>query len=157
MTVLDHVRLLLEFEIWANRRTLKSIEDARKSGGSVRWFAHILAAQRVWLTRLAGEDSHHLPIWPDSSAGECRPMLEELEGMLGRYADALTEESLETPIAYRNQRGDAYSQTPLEILTHLAFHAQHHRGQIASELRRLGEIPAVTDFIAFRREAAAVG
>ena len=152
MTVLDHVKLLLGFEKWANRRTLASIEDAHEPGGSVRWMAHILAAQRVWLTRLDGRDSNRLPIWPDALLSDCRETLEELEGVIDGYLAGLTEQKLETPVDYRNQTGASFSHTPLEMLTHLAFHAQHHRGQIAYELRRLGQTPAVTDFIAFRRE-----
>lgn len=150
--MIDHFRMLFDYEKWANRRALESVRDASEKGPTVRLFAHILAAQEVWLTRLAKLDSSHLAIWPPTTIEECVVRLEHLDGVIDKYLDGLDEEGLEQEIDYTNQTGAEYRQTPLEILTHLGFHSQHHRGQIALQLRQLGQEPAVTDFIAFRRE-----
>lgn len=148
----DHFRLLFDYEKWANRRVLDAIRGASEKGASVRLFAHILAAQEVWLTRLVSLDSSKIAIWPPTTIDECVVRLEHLDGIIDKYLDDLDDESLELELRYKNQHGDEFSNTPLDILTHLGFHSQHHRGQIALQLRQLGQEPAVTDFIAFRRE-----
>jgi uncharacterized damage-inducible protein DinB len=150
--MLERFRLLFQYELWANRRTLAAVEEASDRGPTVRLFAHILAAQQAWLTRLRGEDSTSVAIWPTSTLDDCRQTLDRLNGEIEDYLAGLDEAGLESPVNYRNQTGAEYTQTPLDILTHLGLHSQHHRGQIALQLRQLGQEPAVTDYIAFRRE-----
>jgi uncharacterized damage-inducible protein DinB len=148
---LERVRLMFEYEQWANRRVLESLQKASERGEGVRLLAHLLAAQEVWLTRLDGRDTSHIAIFPERSLEECAAELDRLAGVIGAYLGSLEEDNLGEEIAYRNQSGREFRNTPLDILTHLGLHSQHHRGQIALELRRLGQEPAVTDFIVFRR------
>jgi uncharacterized damage-inducible protein DinB len=150
--MLNRFQLLFEFELWANRRSLASIEAATERGRAVRLMAHILAAQDAWLTRLRGADSSGIVVWPEWTAERCRNDLERLAGEIDAYLCGLTPAHLEVEIEYSNQTGRTFRNTPLDILTHLGLHSQHHRGQIALQLRELGRQPAVTDFIAFRRE-----
>ena len=147
----ERLRLMFDYEVWANRRVLDSLQKARERGEGVRLLAHLLAAQEVWLTRLDGRDTSHLAIFPDRSLEDCAAALERLAGAISSYLGSLDADKLGREIVYRNQSGREFRNTPLDILTHLGLHSQHHRGQIALELRRLGEEPAVTDFIAFRR------
>lgn len=151
MTI-DHLRKLFDYEKWANHRTLDAIREAADRGPAVRLFAHILAAQEVWLTRLANLDSAHIAVWPPTTIDECMVRLQHLDGIIDKYLDDIQEEALQLEITYKNQSGEEFRNSPLDILTHLGFHSQHHRGQIALQLRQLGQEPAVTDFIAFRRE-----
>ena len=151
--MLDRFRLLFQYELWANRQTLTALEAASDRGSTVRLFAHILAAQQAWLTRLRGEDSTSIAIWPTTTLEDCGETLERMNGEIKDYLGGLDEAELDIPITYRNQSGAEFSQSPLDILTHLGLHSQHHRGQIALQLRQLGQEPAVTDFIAFRRLA----
>ena len=148
---LERLRLMFEYELWANRRVLESLRSATEHGKSVGLLAHILAAQDIWLTRLDGRDSSHIVIFPERSLEECAAELDRLSGAVAVYLDAVDEAKLDEAVVYRNQSGREFHNTALDILTHVGLHAQHHRGQIASELRRLGETPAVTDFIVFRR------
>jgi uncharacterized damage-inducible protein DinB len=152
MTV-ERFRLMFDYELWANRRVLESLRRSSKRGEGVRLLAHILAAQDAWLTRLRGQDSSHVAIWPESGLEECEAALERLNKAIADHLAGLDEDGLAAEVVYRNQSGREFRSTPLDILTHLGLHSQHHRGQIALALRRLGEEPAVTDFIAFRREA----
>ena len=152
MALIDRFRLLYHYERWANDRTLASIEEGEEAGSTVRLFSHILAAQDVWLTRLRGEDSSAIVIWPARSVDECRAALKRLDVEILAFLGRIDEAFLEREIVYSNQTGREFRNTPDEILTHLGLHSQHHRGQIALQLRQHGKQPAVTDFIAFRRQ-----
>ncbi len=150
--MLERFKLLYRYEFWANRRALASLQQASEHGAGIRLFAHILAAQEAWLTRLRGRDSKAIQLWPPETLEHCAQRLESLAGEIDRFLAGIDESSLEKEITYRDQSGLEFRNTPTDILTHLGLHSQHHRGQIALQLRQLGQTPAVTDFIAFRRE-----
>jgi uncharacterized damage-inducible protein DinB len=84
---------------------------------------------------------------------ECEEGQRRLERALADYVRGLSGEALEQPLDYRNTAGKEFRNTPRQILTHVAFHGQHHRGQIAACLRDAGIAPAPTDLIAHFREA----
>ncbi len=150
--MLERFHLLFQFELWANRRALASIEAATERGQSLRLMGHILAAQQVWLNRLRGGESSSVVLWPARTVQGCKDELERLAGEIDAYLQGMQPADLESEIVYANQSGKQFRNTPLDILTHLGLHSQHHRGQIALQLRQLGQEPAVTDFIAFCRE-----
>ena len=107
--------------------------------------AHIIAAELLWLARLEGVPSP-LPVWPDLSLTECEARFAELSSGLLR---ALTgeAEALARPVAYTNSKGERWTSTVEDILTHVVIHSAYHRGQIASDLRGAGQEPAYTDYI----------
>jgi uncharacterized damage-inducible protein DinB len=65
-----------------------------------------------------------------------------LDDLVGASPERLTEE-----VSYTNSKGEAWSSTVDEILTHIAIHSAYHRGQIAADLRSAGQTPAYTDYI----------
>ena len=56
---------------WADDRVLAALRSATNPDPSCREvFAHLLAAEHVWLARLNGETPAH-PVWPDLSLEQC--------------------------------------------------------------------------------------
>ncbi len=151
MTQIDHIRRTLDYDLWATNRTIESLRAVEPPpDNAVRWCAHIIGAGSLWLSRVRGEPSP-LPVWPELR-------LEEFEGEFSRITDGwrdtvagLHDGDLANSIAYVNSQGNAYTNTLLEIITHLTHHGAYHRGQIASALRAAGAEPAMTDFIVFVR------
>jgi uncharacterized damage-inducible protein DinB len=129
---------------WADRRLMERLKaaPAARTARAVRLFAHVLAAERVWLLRLRGEDSGVQPVWPDASFEELEPMAAVSREGYARYLEGASEEALEAEIEYRTQRGDPYRTRASDILLHVALHGAYHRGQIAAEIREAGEDPA---------------
>lgn len=123
-------------------------DDAR------RLFAHIAAAEQLYLERLLGSDPFPQDFWPVlTTAVAGRLARESVDAFLAVIADA-DERWLREAVRYRNSRG-TYFETPREqLVIHVALHGEHHRGQIARLVRVAGGEPAVTDFIAFAREGA---
>lgn len=143
---------LFRYDAWANRRVLESLKQPDAPPKALELFAHILAAQEIWLARLAGLDSSAIEVWPGRTVSECEEGQRRLERALDQYLRGLTEETLNQPLDYKTTAGKAYRNTPRQILTHVTFHGQHHRGQIAVILREAGIAPAATDLIAHFRE-----
>ena len=46
-----------------------------------------------------------------------------------------------------NSKGEPYTSSVEDILTHVVFHGAYHRGQIAAKMRESGLEPAYTDYI----------
>jgi len=130
---------MLRYDVWANRETLGSLRQAEPPVQSLRWMAHIIGAELLWLARMAGKPAP-LPVWPDLSVEECADRLPD-------DLAAGWDGPLSRPVSYVNSKGEAWTSTVEEILTHVVIHSAYHRGQIASNLRSAGMEPAYTDYI----------
>lgn len=139
---------------WADKRLFEALESAgNPPAAAIRLYDHILNAERVWLTRLEGNDSSHLPIWtsPDSLDG-IRERIEANHSDFARFLSALDVAALDAALEYRNQSGAAFRNTVRDILLHVALHGHYHRGQINQLLRGAGFEPINVDYITFVRE-----
>lgn len=142
-------RLVREFQYnaWANLETLKSLQAAQKlpaRAGAI--MAHIVAADWLWLRRL-GQPASNMEVWPTLSLSDCGRELDLLDNAWRGHLDELTEQGLANEIHYTNTKGERWTNTVQEVLTHVVLHASHHRGQIAMLLRDGGETPAYVDYI----------
>lgn len=148
MELLEHLRRQFAYDDWANKEVLAAIRDeaAELPSRPLHLLAHILSAERLWLERLR-QQPQTMPVWPPGTLDECEIQLAELSELWKRYFDRTTAPALEDTIAYKNSKGEAWSSTVLDVLTHIIMHSAYHRGQIASLMRAAGGTPAYTDFI----------
>jgi uncharacterized damage-inducible protein DinB len=137
---------LLRYDIWANGQTLDSLRQAPPPARSLKWMGHIVGAECLWLARLRQEPSP-LPVWPDLPVEACAARLDELSGMWHEYLADVGSGRLDERVTYTNSKGEEWTSTAEDILTHVTVHSAYHRGQIASDLRAAGQTPAYTDFI----------
>ena len=149
----EHFLRLFQHAAWADRRVLDKLRNQTPGNERARTlFGHVLAAEKLWMTRLGGRDSSGIPVWPDLSLDECAAWLEQNDAAYERFLDDLTEAGLDEVITYKNSKGIEYRTPVRDVLTHVAFHGTGHRGQVATVLRDAGIEPADTDFITFVRE-----
>ena len=169
----DDVRLLYEYDRWANGRILKLVEQltpeqfARDLGGAypaVRdVLLHMMAAKWAWLTYwkeaspsepvLMGLFTRGTALFPreDCPTLEAlRPNWVEVEADHLKFVNEVTDERL----GRRFPVGDT-SLSLAHLIQHLANHSTYHRGQIAMMLRQLGAKARGTDFAEFLLAAAA--
>lgn len=143
---------------WADSQVCARCRDAHAEvevahlTEAVRLYAHIVGTERVWYLRLQKEDWHGQKVWPTMSIDACASLAKENAAAFTSYLDRLTEADFRTPIAYTSSQGDSFVSTVGDILIHVATHGVHHRGQIATTLRRVGIEPPVLDYIRFARE-----
>ncbi len=137
------LRNLLRYDVWANRETLRSLKESAPPK-SLRWLAHIISAEYLWMARLRRRPET-VPVWPELDLDACGERLDELSRLWPEYLDA--PESLTVKIPYTNSKGEVWTNTVEDILTHVVIHSAYHRGQIASDVRAIGGVPAYTDYI----------
>jgi uncharacterized damage-inducible protein DinB len=134
---------LLEYDVWANRETVRSLQRGTPPAKSLRWIGHIIGAEFLWLDRIEGRPAQ-LPVWPELALEDCETRLRQLSHLLPAAARA---DDMGRSVRYTNSKGEPWSSSVEEILTHMTIHSAYHRGQIASDLRSAGAEPAYTDYI----------
>jgi uncharacterized damage-inducible protein DinB len=145
----DHLRKQFAYNDWANRQVLAAIGNtttAKPDARSLELIAHILSAETLWLERIRLQPQS-LPVWPKLDLAATQAQADTLCDLWHGYFEGLTEGSLTQPVTYRNSKGESWTNTVADILTHVLTHSAYHRGQIASHMRETGESPAYTDFI----------
>jgi uncharacterized damage-inducible protein DinB len=143
----EHVARLFRWDAWANRETLSSLRaGSRPPERALQVMAHVLGASWLWLARLEDEASP-LAVWPALPLSALDEKLDSLNVAWGGYLPRVTRSSLARTISYTNSKGERWTSREEDILLHVVFHGEHHRGQVATLLRDVGETPAYTDFI----------
>jgi uncharacterized damage-inducible protein DinB len=142
----DYYARLLRYDAWANAETLRSLRAGEAPAKAVRWIGHVVGAGALWLARLRQEPPV-MAVWPDLDLEGCAAGIQRLADSWARYLQALSPADLEEGIGYRNTRGEYWTSTVGDILTHVAMHGAYHRAQIAAAVRESGREPAYTDFI----------
>lgn len=151
MDLVKHLQRLFDYDAWANQEVLKTLQKNNGPERSIKLLAHIFAAERLWLERLQGRDQS-VAVWPASSLAECEAQARELAAQFRKYLQAAAEDSLRTTITYTNSKGEPWTSEKYDVLQHVIMHSAYHRGQIASDTRASGAIPAHTDFIHAARQ-----
>ncbi len=151
--MLDHYRRLLAYNRWANGKTLDSLgaSNGEPPNKALRWMGHIIGSEYTWLARLR-QAPPPFAIWPELDLASCAVQLAELSNDWRQVVAELSPEFLSDNVAYRNSKGEFWTSSVADILTHVTVHSGYHRGQIAAEIRQAGGTPAVTDFIRAARE-----
>jgi uncharacterized damage-inducible protein DinB len=143
----EQIERLLRHDDWANRETLIALERiSEPPPRSVRILGHIVGSELLWHARLRGGEKPPA-VWPDFSLEDCRKRLDEIGGLWRIYTGELTEAKLRESVSYVNSKGEPWTSSVEDILTHVALHSSHHRGQIAADLRAAGHTPPYTDYI----------
>lgn len=141
----QYLRRQFAYNAWANGEVLAAVEAAGGDDHSLQLLAHILSAERLWLERIKHQPQS-LPVWPKPDLAQCVAQAEEIARAWREYLDTL-DGDLSEQVSYKNSKGEAWTSTVLDILTHVVMHSAYHRGQIASHMREAGQTPAYTDFI----------
>lgn len=159
---IDEARELFSYCAWANGQMFEAAETlspeqllatGASSFPSVRGtLGHIVGAEWLWLHRWQGESPAAAPAWSAaSSLADLRGRLSALESERDAYLSGLTDTDLERVVEYRTLAGRAYADPLADLLRHVVNHSTYHRGQVATQLRQLGQTPPSTDLIAYLR------
>lgn len=152
MNTVEMLRQFYDYNSWANGRVFQALKES-KDEKAVRYFSHILIAEKMWLLRLQTNlDNTGFDFWTYESIETCEKLLNENKENFDAFFSGLTEEKLEQTATYKNSKGVEFTNTYREIFTHVFLHSAYHRGQVATALRLNDIAPPYTDFIWFLRE-----
>jgi uncharacterized damage-inducible protein DinB len=142
---------LVDHMTWADSQVLAKLRTAPEDTAALKWYAHVLAAERIWYLRLHGQDWTTQRVWPALSLDECSALSEQNSSQIQQLVQKLKDDEMEKTVTYINSAGDTFTNSVSDVVTHVALHGVHHRGQIAASLRSNGIDPPVLDFIRFAR------
>jgi uncharacterized damage-inducible protein DinB len=147
VNLIGHLQRQLAYDDWANRETLRALA-ASSAGAEAGWrlFAHVLAAEQLWLGRIGGFAAK-IAVWPESTAADCERQIAALDRKWRALFAGLDGAWLAEPIQYVNSKGEPWTSTVVDVVQHVILHSAYHRGQIAAVLRAGGDAPPDTDFI----------
>jgi uncharacterized damage-inducible protein DinB len=147
MELVEYLRRQFVYDDWANREVLAGLGQIPSSAARpLQILAHILSAERLWLERIRNQPQS-LPVWPDFTVDQCEDQVADLVRLWREFFGQLSPAGLSEKVTYKNSKGEPWTNTVKDILTHVVLHSAYHRGQIASQVRDGGEQPTYTDFI----------
>ena len=133
---------LFAYNDWANREEVKKLREIADPAPGLRILNHVIGAESLWIMRVMGEKPK-MAVWPelsiDEAAAELDPLRDAWRKILAMDRSRIA--------SYTNSKGEPWSSSIDDVLTHVVMHSAYHRGQIATVVRQGGETPAYTDFI----------
>jgi uncharacterized damage-inducible protein DinB len=162
---LQEIIQLVAFNRWANQCFFEALgqlpaekfrQDMHSSHGGIQGtLAHIVGAERGWLSRWQGKSDtgtaivsqlHSVPELRTFWEGVC----DEMDRFLATMDDHKLQETLST-----TARSGSHTTSYWQMIQHVIDHSSYHRGQIVTMLRQLGLTPPSTGMIRFYRDGPA--
>lgn len=109
--------------------------------------SHTLNAHHIWNHRILGA----LPtfsVWQELGLKQLKTINTE---NFEKSIHILHQIQLNENISYTNTKGQAYTNSVIDILFHIINHSTYHRGQLISLLKEKGLPPLITDYIFYKR------
>ncbi|HJW08980.1 MAG TPA: DinB family protein [Holophagaceae bacterium] len=117
---------------------------------------HIHAVQHLWLARWQGV-AITVPQASDYAGMEdLLHFAKACHAALRAFLSMRQEADLAADVAYKSLAGEPFTQPLGDLMLHLAFHTQYHRGQSATRMRALGGQMPATDLVVWQREGRPV-
>ena len=165
MTI-DEASELFSYGSWATARmcrAAKALTDEQREAVAASSFpsltatlAHLVSAEWIWLRRWLGDSPTSLPSWAEGPTFQAiTAQLAAVEAERATWMAPLTDADLRRVISYHALDGHPYAHPLEKLMRHVVNHSTYHRGQMATQLRQLGQTPPNTDFIRFVRETTA--
>lgn len=149
--MLDHINRSFQHLFWADDLLYNGLSKHQGlSEELLAEFAHILAAEEVWLARLCNR-TPKCGVWPSFEEVKSKELLEETHQGYQEYLNSLDHISIEDAISYVNSAGNSFATKISDILIHVCLHSQYHRGKVNLMLKEMDLPPIPTDYIAFVR------
>lgn len=112
---------------------------------------HIHAVQQVWLARWQGLNLGFPKAEDYPRTEDLFPFAKSCHAALKAYLSLRNEADLAAPVHYENIHGEAFIQPLGDLMLHLPYHSQYHRGQVAQAMVALGFHVPPTDLVVWQK------
>lgn len=146
-----NLKNLFEYESWANKEIadcLVKLDDPPEKAVSL--MSHIINANILWLCRIKKKGSD-ITVWKIYPKSEIISEVNKSSSDLIEYVKNISGSDLEIIINYKNTKGESFTSSLNDILTHLIIHSSYHRGQITLLIKPFVKNLPVTDYIHYVR------
>ena len=160
---LELIRGLYDYHRWANRRLFDVAanlgDPAVTRDMGTHWsfptikgmFAHVYAADSIWLSRWKGGSPGQLQGDADfPNLDGLRAKWDVLEAEQRAFVDGLAEADLGRPVTYKNTQGTEFQMSLGPLLQHVVNHATHHRSEVATMITLISGSPPDTGIATYR-------
>jgi len=143
----QEMRVLYDYNAWANRRSLEAASALTAGSSCSRWARALalfatrcayLGAEWIWLERFRAARLRRFRTRRNSRYGKLARALDELEMRLLGFVRGLAQADLDRVFEYKTLKFGVYRNPLWESMQHLANHGTYHRGQVTTLLRQLG-------------------
>lgn len=159
---LKEIETLYDYDEWATHRIIDMVSPLPEEqflknlgsshGGVHGTIAHIYSADWIWFERWKGNAPASLVKADDLPNVQ---LLKERWDVhfkeIRQFILSLDDQKLQSPLAYKDTKGNPHSQPLYQQMQHKVNHSTYHRGQIITMLRQLGAKAQSTDLINYYR------
>ena len=158
------IHTLYQYNYWAHHRILEVVETltpeqfaknlGSSHGGIQSTLVHVMGAEEIWLMRWKGISPTEFAKPEDyATTHMLKQRWSDIEHEMMDFVHSLTADAdIQRVLAYKDMKGNPYSQPLYQLMQHLVNHSTYHRGQVVAMLRQSGVKPVGTDMVAFYRE-----
>jgi uncharacterized damage-inducible protein DinB len=160
------IRLLYEYNYWANDRILRAADGIGQEelsapvafpSGSLRGtLVHTLSAEWIWRMRWQGDPPRAMLAeadFPTLAAIQAR--WKEEQAAMWAFIAGLSDADLARPLVLPNTRGEMQPPRVLgHLMAHVVNHGTQHRSEVAAILTLLGRSPGDLDLALLLSERA---
>jgi len=159
----NEITELFDYNLWANNRVFEAaaqmlpnqyMDDLKSSHGGIHGtLTHIVAAQKIWISRWKETPEETLLQGKDIvSLLDLIAIWEQVSSETAQFLGSLTDEKLQERMTMTTTTGKQFVHSYQQMMQHLVNHSSTHRGQITSMIRQLGIRPPAIDLIAYYRQ-----
>jgi len=145
----DYFKKYFEYNRDVNIKFILFLEEIQlEENFPVTEMSHLLAAHRVWLSRVESEKIM-INIWESVPVAEMKRVN---EACFNKTINILENHELQLQVNYTNSKGEQFSNELSDVFYHLLNHSNYHRARVANYLRTIGFTPPNSDYIFYVRE-----
>lgn len=166
--LLDVIRSLCQYNVWANHRILKATSNLTSeqflapmgaSYPSVRdTLVHNMSAEWIWLSRWKGTSPSAMfepTDFPNLQSIQTR--WDAIKSETQQLIDQLNPSQLVEVVSYVNTRSEKWAYPLWQQMFHQVNHATQHRSEVAAMLTYFGNSPGNLDYLVYLDELALSG
>lgn len=116
----QHYQKMFAYNKWANQLFIDCFAGQTVANAkSFLLMSHILSAEEIWLHRLQGKEGPQDQLWKELPPAKLQEKTKTNAASWENYLEEIDEQKLQDAIHYKNSKGDSFSTSVADILTHL--------------------------------------
>lgn len=143
---------LARWNTWANSTVFEVLRAANgEPAKALAAFQHVLEGEMTWLGRIVDAPNPNVPLWGEAALAQVESWLPIVDSRSAIVAAEVEENGTDRAVEYTNSRGDAFTSSVEEMLTHMFLHSTQYRGEAAAFLNAAGHQVVDLDYIFWLR------